>query len=308
LLGVAVFAVALSGAATRAEVVFSNDFESDTNGFTAGGVLTDLSRVRLPIDSDGPSSTNTSMWLGKLGDGVPKSGESEERVTLTLSGLIPGAEYLVAFDLLIGASWDGAASGYGPDSWRFEANGQRLVDTIFSNGQSGVNVGAYSPQRYSDTNYDNPDGMDMPRFTGAEAFWSANQSGNYGNDYAIYSFGRGAGNPVLKFTATNTSGTLLFARYGNTGDSSDEYWALDNVVVTTTGIVLHPYLTIIPLTDREVLLKWPTNAMGFSLQASTNVADPSSWSVIESNAPSLGSSFVVTNRATDAARFYRLIK
>ena len=48
------------------QVVFSNDFETDTHGFVADGSLTGLSRVRLPTDSGGPTSTNTSMWLGKL--------------------------------------------------------------------------------------------------------------------------------------------------------------------------------------------------------------------------------------------------
>jgi hypothetical protein len=215
-----------------AQVVFQNDFETDTAGFSAGGSLSALTRVELPIDSGGPASSNTSMWLGKLGDGVAKSGASDEIVTLALSDLTPGQDYLVAFDLLVGASWDGAAGGYGPDSWRFAVDGTRLVDTIFSNGEAGVNVGAYSPQRYTDTSFTSPSGPDVPRFTGADASYSANQGGNYGGDYGIYYFGHGAGNPVLGFTALEPTAILEFARYGNTSDSSDEYWALDNVSVT----------------------------------------------------------------------------
>ena len=285
------------------QVVFSNDFETDTHGFVADGSLTGLSRVRLPTDSGGPTSTNTSMWLGKLGDGVPKSGATEERVTLNLSGLVPGTDYQVAFDLLIGASWDGAASCCGPDSWRFEVDGRRLVDTIFSNGQSGVNVGAYSPQRYSDTNYSSPNGPDVPRFTGADASWSANQGGNYANDYAIYYFGHGEGNPVLTFTATGTTATLRFVRYGNTSDSADEYWALDNVVIT--GAPPPPQLEI-QLVTNQVLLSWTTNAPGFRLQASSGLG--SAWASIGTSPAVADDSFVVKDTIANTARFYRLIK
>lgn len=230
-----VVAAAVCLAATQsatAQIVFSNDFEADTAGFTAGGSLSSLTRVLLPTDSGGPSSPNKSMWLGKLGDGVPKSPSSDEIVTLPLSGLVPGQTYAVQFDLLIGASWDGAAGGYGPDSWRFAVNGTRLVDTIFSNVQQGVDAGAYSPQRYTDTAYSSPNGPDVPRFTGAEASYYTVPG--YADDYAIYSFGHGNGNPILRFRATAATATLEFARYGNTFDSADEYWALDNVRVTGT--------------------------------------------------------------------------
>ena len=217
----------------KAQVVFSNNFEIDTGGFTAGGSLSGLTRVLLPTDSGGPSSPSKSMWLGKLGDGVPKSPSADEVVTLPLSGLVSGQTYSVQFDLLIGASWDGAAGGYGPDSWRFVVNGTRLVDTIFSNAQQGVDAGAYSPQRYTDSSYSSPNGADVPRFTGVEASYYTVPG--YADDYAIYSFGHGNGNPILRFQATASTATLEFVRYGNTSDSADEYWALDNVRVTGTS-------------------------------------------------------------------------
>jgi hypothetical protein len=214
----------------NAQIVFSNNFEADTAGFTASGTLTSLTRASLPTDSAGPASANQSMWLGKLGFNVGKTGATDEIVTLPLSNLVVGQSYSVAFDLLVGASWDGAAGGYGPDSWRFSVNGVRLVDTIFSNVQSGVDAGAYSPQRYTDANYTSPTGPDVVRFTGADAsFWHFPA---YADHYAIYYFGHGAGNPVLTFQASASTATLEFARYGNTSDSGDEYWALDNVIVT----------------------------------------------------------------------------
>jgi hypothetical protein len=92
----------------------------------------------LRAPSGGLSSLNQSMWMGRLGAGIAKSTTNKEIVRLSVSGLTPGQAYTVAFDLLIGASWDGAASGYGTDAWYFSANGIRLVDTIFSNGDQGT--------------------------------------------------------------------------------------------------------------------------------------------------------------------------
>ena len=231
LAAVAMFA-AMSPPASAA-TVYSNNFESNTTGFTNAGVLPALTRTSLPTDGGGLSSPNQSMWLGRLGEGVAKSTTNKETVDLTLSGLTPGQVYTVAFDLLIGASWDGAASGYGTDAWYFSVDSTRLVDTMFSNGNQGSDYGAYSPQRYTDAHYANPIGPDVGAFTGAEFFRKAGPG--YSGYYGIYYFSHGAGNPILTFTAGSASATLEWARYSggsNFGDSSDEYWALDNVVVS----------------------------------------------------------------------------
>lgn len=238
------FAAAFSIGHAHAAMIYQNDFETNTNGFTAGGVIPSLNRTSLPTDGAGMNSTNRSNWLGKIGAGIAKSNTREEIVTLQLSGLSAGTTYDVAFDLLIGASWDGSATFYGQDSWRFSVDGTKLVDTTFSDG-NGSNMGAYSPQCYSDTTYltttsKSTTYCNKPRFTGAEYYWSANQSGNYANDYSVYFFGSGNGNPMLSFVAMGSSAVLEFARYtkstGSGSDSGDEYWALDNVKVTGPDI------------------------------------------------------------------------
>jgi len=212
--------------------VYSNDFETDFAGFTNAGVLPVLTRFSLPTDGGGLASANQSMWLGRLGNGIAKAPASKEIVNLTVSGLIPGSQYTVSFDLLVGTSWDGAASGYGADLWYFAVDGTRLVDTSFSNGDQGRDYGAFSPQRYTDANYTNPNGANVLAFTGAE--FSRREGPGYSGYYGIYYFSHGAGNPVLTFTASASSAVLEWARYSgpnNFGDSSDEYWALDNVIV-----------------------------------------------------------------------------
>ncbi|MDX1962589.1 MAG: PEP-CTERM sorting domain-containing protein [Pirellulales bacterium] len=217
----------------NASLVYSNDFESNTTGFTNAGVLPALTRTNLPTDGGGLASPNQSQWLGRLGHNIAKSTANKEIVNLSVAGLTPGQSYIVAFDLLIGASWDGAANGYGTDAWYFSVNGTRLVDTMFSNGDQGRDYGAYSPQRYSDTHFADPNLPDVAAFTGAE--FSRREGPGYSGYYGIYYFSRGANNPTLTFTATASTATLEWARFSggvNFGDSGDEYWALDNVAVT----------------------------------------------------------------------------
>jgi hypothetical protein len=218
--------------AARGQTVFSNDFESDTAGFTPSGSLVALGRAFLPTDSGGLASPNQSSWLGKLGSNVPKSGSLDESVALVVSGLTPGELYSVAFDLFLGSSWDGAASSpYGPDAWRFVVDGVPLVNTTFTNGNQGQEYGAFSPQRYSDLTYSSLIGPDFGKFTGADASFTTGGN-NYLEHYGIYRFGRGDGNPTLVFVAAGQTAFLEFARFGNTTDSGDEYWALDNVRVS----------------------------------------------------------------------------
>jgi len=231
-----VVGAAINGSAS-ADTPYSNNFESNTAGFSNAGVLPALTRTSLPTDGGGLASPNQSMWLGRLGEGIDESA-GVQIVRLSPSGLTPGQVYSVAFDLLIGRSWDGAANSWGPDAWYFSIDGNRLVDTMFSNGDAPGDYGAYSPQRYSDTHYATPGTFvnDVPAYTGAEFSRREHINSVYDGYYGIYYFSHGAGNPVLTFTATGTSANLEWARYtgGSSGfTSSDEYWALDNVVVSS---------------------------------------------------------------------------
>jgi hypothetical protein len=238
-----VAAVLLSVALPRigAAQAYSNNFQaagSESNSLAASGTLTTLGRVSLPTDGGGLGSANQSMWLGRNGFNVAKSMTGTETITLSLAGLTSGSVYNVAFDLFIGGSWDGSASGYGPDRWSFStisgANQHTLIDATFSNcGVSNQLCGAGSPQSYSDATPNG--GLSATTFaptTGAD--YSSDVSGDYSQDYGIYYFGHGAGNPMLSFIASGSSASLVFQREATGGylDSSDEYWALDNILVT----------------------------------------------------------------------------
>jgi hypothetical protein len=219
--------------------VYSNHFEttgSENANLTAGGnLVSGLTRVSLPTDGAGLGSPNQSMWLGRNGWGVAKN-SSPEAVTLSLSGLTSGSTYNVSFDLLVGSSWDGSAVGYGPDEFALYANSgannATLLDATFSNcGLSNELCGASSQQSYSDaTPLGGSSGPTFAPETGADFFWDF--SGDYSQDYGIYYFGHGAGNPMLSFIADGSTASLVFTRLGTlSGDSGDEYWALDNIEV-----------------------------------------------------------------------------
>ena len=58
----------------------------------------------------------------------------------------------------------------------------------------------------------------------------------------------------------------------------------------------------------NLMLSWPMSAQNFTLQTTTNLADPNSW-VTLTNVPAIVNlQNAITNPASDGARFYRLIK
>ena len=195
-------------------IVYSNDFETNTNGFSTSGT------TLLPTDNGGYSSSNQSTYLGKFA--------GNDSTDLTLTGLTPGQSYTVKFDLFIGNSWDGNSTNYGPDNFSLKVGSTALVNATFQNLYSGEASLTSFEQTYSD-NTPLGDGGNFATLTGADVMFDG---GAYTNRYGIYYFGHGAGNPVLTFTAGSASETLSFAGAG-LQDVGDEFWAIDNVEVST---------------------------------------------------------------------------
>ncbi|MDX2035536.1 MAG: hypothetical protein SFX72_02705 [Isosphaeraceae bacterium] len=209
------FVCALSRSITPAlaGTVYSNDFETNTNGFSSA------STTVLPTDAGGFSSAQNSRMLGRF---------ANDTVTLSLSGLIPGIVHTVAFDLFIGASWDGNDTSFGPDRWQLTVAGIDLVDATFAN-LSG------STQSYSDATPTGPG--THAASTGADVVFVAGLS--VFDRYSIYSFSKGARNPVLTFTPLASTASLSFE--GSSLQAvGDEFWAIDNVEITTATVVPEP--------------------------------------------------------------------
>jgi hypothetical protein len=186
-----------------AAVIYSNDFESNTNGFDI------TQRIVLPRDTMG----GTSTYLGNRTPGTRSA-------TLTLTGLTPGETYDFAVDVLIGGTWDGSLV-FGPDFFFLSTSSAgSLVNATFRNGQLGNPTPS---QTYSDA---------TPLGNGG--LFRTREGSDVELGEAIYYFGRGVGNPAMAFTATATTETIHFASQDFQG-ITDEFFALDNVVVTDRG-------------------------------------------------------------------------
>jgi hypothetical protein len=210
-------AAILATAAPAAAQVYSNDFESNTAGFSTSN------RILLPTTNAGLGSSPNSQFLGPFSNGS---------TTLGLTGLTAGVTYGVSFDFFAGGSWDGNnANSVGPDHFRLTTTiPSTLLDTTFANTVPHLPAEMNTAgQSYSDLT---PTGAHFfPAYSGADVARTDVLEPDFFLRYAIYYFGHGAGNPTLQFTATGPTATLAFTAFGlQTID--DEYWALDNVSVS----------------------------------------------------------------------------
>ena len=89
------------------------------------------------------------------------------------------------------------------------------------------------------------------------------------------------------------------------GDGVDNYHEWLAHSDPTNRFSFPPLLTLIPY-GPDVILTWPTNAVGFTLQSTTNPASPSAWAT---NSPApivIGGQNVIINPLTGPQQFYRL--
>jgi hypothetical protein len=66
-----------------------------------------------------------------------------------------------------------------------------------------------------------------------------------------------------------------------------------------------PQLTIAP-SGANVILTWPTNAAGFTLQSTTNLVLPAVWNTVSPGPVVVNGQNTVTNPISGAQQFYRL--
>ncbi len=72
--------------------------------------------------------------------------------------------------------------------------------------------------------------------------------------------------------------------------------------------IIMPVTLALRLNGNELVLSWPTNQVGFTLQAAANLNSPTNW-IDSTNTPAVvGAQFTVTNSLSASAQFYRLKK
>ena len=88
--------------------------------------------------------------------------------------------------------------------------------------------------------------------------------------------------------------------YGNV-TSAIAFLTVNPVAIPSVSIAADPVA-------HQIHLSWPTNALGFVLQSTTDLSPSGNWTN-DTNTPAVvGGEFSVTTGAPDSIRFYRLRK
>ena len=71
-----------------------------------------------------------------------------------------------------------------------------------------------------------------------------------------------------------------------------------------------PLLTLIPygVPPSGIILTWPTNAFGFTLQSTTNLVSPAAWTTNSPAPVVIGGQNVIIDPVSSPQQFYRLIQ
>lgn len=109
-------------------------------------------------------------------------------------------------------------------------------------------------------------------------------------------------NTVTLLFTTVTNGTYTNARVRNGSPAGTRTGAF--TVTITLGL---PQLTIIP-SGGSVIVTWPTNATGFTLQSTTNLSSTVGWSNVSASSAVVNGQFVVNFPLSDTQAYYRLRK
>jgi hypothetical protein len=80
-----------------------------------------------------------------------------------------------------------------------------------------------------------------------------------------------------------------------------------NIVYTWTGGNGTPPLTA-SLLGGSIVISWPTNAAGLTVQTTTNLVQPVAWTTVTDLPSVIGTSYYLTNPIDGTARFYWLFK
>lgn len=77
------------------------------------------------------------------------------------------------------------------------------------------------------------------------------------------------------------------------------------MVLLGTGLVMPVSLMLRPI-GNEMILSWPTNAVGFALQSTPSLTPPVTWMDVTNPPAVVGGQFTVTNTPSGGTQFFRL--
>jgi hypothetical protein len=297
----------------------------------AGGGFTSARNIPA-VKFNGIAQWNGSSWSG-LGSGM--GGNSPTVLALAVSGtnLYAGGEFTKAGGTNAnyiarwnGSSWSGLGSGMGavggntPRVLALAVSGTTLYagGLFTSAGGSNVNYIAqwdgtnWSPLgsgvssgRFNDTSVTAlaVSGTDLyvgGTFITAGDIGATNIAKWDGTNWSA--LGSGMNNVVV---ALATSGNTLYAGGGflTAGGKYSPYMAMANLVTLPTL----PTASVL-FSGASVILSWPANASGFTLQSTTNLISPVVWTTNSLAPLIINGQNTVTAPISGAQKFYRLIQ
>jgi len=165
-------------------------------------------------------------------------------------------------------------------------SGNTLYGTAYWGGSSGV--GTVFAVQTNGTGFTN-----LHSFTATSGTLSTNSDGANPLAGLILS-----GNTMYgSATAGGMYGTANFS--GSLGNGTVFSLALGSVSAPA------PTLTIVP-SGANVVLTWPTNAAGFTLQSATNLVSPVIWTNVSPGVVVVNAQYAMTNPVSGTNKFYRL--
>lgn len=249
--------------------------EGGTNGFGTVFAMGTNGSNFMVLHTFGPLLLDTNL------DQLTNDGFASQGSALILSG-----------NTLYGTTSLGGFQPYGT-VFALNTNGSNFMDLHdFTNGPDGA-----SP--YS--------GLIL---SGNKLYGAATGGGTHGFG-TVFTLDTSGSNFMVLYTfnaATNGYASQGLILAGNTfyGTTADGGSTGDGTVFSlTVTLPVTPYLAIV-LAGTNVILNWPTNAAGFTLESTTNLASPSIWIT---NAPppvAVGTNYTVTNGISGTMKFYRL--
>jgi hypothetical protein len=213
-------------------------------------------------------------------------------LTFMACAAIASASQLLTFDDLSTSCYDPITNGYAGFNWTnvWVANGVCLGD--------GYLIGTISSPNVAFNGYGEDASFNV--LSGTFSLTSAYVTSVNGSSITVMGYN---GNTLVYNKAYPVNGAApTFITFGY-DDITEVYitggkFALDNITINGSS------LTITPLGTR-VVLRWPTNATGLTLQSTTNLASPV-WTTNSTLPVLVNGQNTVTNPVSGKQQFYRL--
>jgi uncharacterized repeat protein (TIGR03803 family) len=271
------------GASPRADLMLSGKIlygTAEVGGSSGNGAL-------FTLNTDGGDFTNLHHFTALSG---PASTNSD--------GLNPMGGLILSGSTLYGTAYVGGAPGNG------------TVFAINTNGTGFVSLHSFTalPVPGYSTNSDGRHPYAGLILSGNTLYGTASEGGTagYGTVFAVNADGTGF-TTLYSFT---DGGDGAFPNAGLILSSNALYGTAELGGNSAKGTIFRltlplPQLNIIA-SGTNVILTWPTNAIGFTLQSTTNLVAPAAWSAVSPAPVILNGQNAVTNPASSTRRFYRL--